>query len=141
MKTPQLNPYLVFEGNCRAAMQFYQQCLGGQLDIQTFAGTPAAEHVPADAQEGVLHARLENETIVLFGSDAGSQPVTDGNNVALSLNCGSDEEIENYYAKLTEGGNVTMPLADTFWSAKFAMFTDRFGINWMLNYDKNEAVQ
>jgi PhnB protein len=122
-------------------MQFYQQCLGGQLDIQTFAGTPAAEHVPADAQDGVLPARLETENLVLFGSDAGSQPVTEGNNVALSLNCSSDEEIENYYAQLTEGGTVTMPLADTFWSAKFAMFTDQFGISWMLNYDKNEAAQ
>ncbi|MDF7812948.1 VOC family protein [Hymenobacter sp. YC55] len=141
MKTPQLTPYLIFKDNCRAAMQFYQQCLGGQLDIQTFTGTPAAEHVPADAQDGVLHARLENENIVLFGSDAGSQPVMEGNNVALSLNCGSDEEIESYYARLTEGGNVTMPLADTFWSAKFAMFTDQFGISWMLNYDKNEAGQ
>lgn len=141
MKTPQLNPYLAFDGNCREAMHFYQQCLGGQLDIQLFAGTPAAEHVPAEAQNGVLHARLETETLLLFASDAGSQPITQGNNVALSLNCGSNEEIEIYYAKLTEGGNVTMPLGDTFWSAKFAMFTDQFGINWMLNYDKNEAAQ
>ncbi|WP_375433889.1 VOC family protein [uncultured Hymenobacter sp.] len=139
MKTPQLNPYLAFKGNCREAMQFYQQCLGGQLDIQPFAGTPAAEHVPADAQDEILHAQLLNENIVLFASDAGSQPITEGNNVALSLNCGSDEEIESYYAKLTEGGTVTMPLADTFWSAKFAMFTDRFGINWMLNYAKEVA--
>lgn len=141
MKTPQLTPYLVFGSTCREAMQFYQQCLGGQLAIQTFAGTPAAEHVPADAQDGVLHAQLETETLVLFGSDAGSQPVTEGNNVALSLNCNSDEEIENYYAKLTEGGTVTTPLGDTFWNAKFAMFTDRFGINWMLNYDKVETAQ
>lgn len=140
MKAPQLTPYLAFKGNCREAMHFYQECLGGTLDIQPFAGTPAAEHVPADAQDGVLHSRLETESILLLASDAGSQPVTEGNNVALSLDCGSEEEIEAYYAKLTAGGTVTMPLGDTFWSAKFAMFTDRFGINWMLNYDKEVAA-
>jgi PhnB protein len=140
MKAPQLTPYLAFQGNCREAMQFYQQCLGGTLDIQSFAGTPAAEYVPADAQDGVLHSRLQTESILLLASDAGSEPIREGNNVALSLNCGSEQEIEAYYAKLTAGGTVTMPLGDTFWSAKFAMFTDRFGINWMLNYDKEVAA-
>jgi PhnB protein len=140
MKAPQLTPYLAFNGNCREAMQFYQQCLGGTLDVQVVAGTPAAEHFPADAQNGVLHSRLETDSILLLASDAGAQPITEGNNIALSLNCNSEEEIESYYATLTEGGTVTMPLGDTFWSAKFAMFTDRFGINWMLNYDKKLAA-
>lgn len=138
MKTPQLNPYLAFEGNCREAMTFYQQCLGGELLIQSFAGTPAAEYVPADAQQGVLHASLANGSLVLFGSDSGcaGQKVTPGDSVALSLNCGSEEEIATCFAKLSEGGSVTMPLADTFWGATFGTLTDRYGMTWLLNYQK-----
>ncbi|WP_223284845.1 VOC family protein [Hymenobacter qilianensis] len=120
MKAPYLNPYLSFEGNCREAMTFYQQCLGGELMIQEVAGTPAAEHMPAEAQNGVLHASLTNGSIILFGSDAGGQKVTRGNSISLSLNCGSEEEITTCFRKLAEGGNVTMPLDDTFWGQNSA---------------------
>ncbi|MBC6606149.1 VOC family protein [Hymenobacter sp. BT188] len=141
MKAPYLNPYLSFDGNCREAMTFYQQCLGGELMIQEVAGSPAAEHMPANAQNGVLHASLTTGDIIIFGSDAGGQKITRGNTVSLSLNCSSEEEITTWFQKLAEGGNVTMPLDDTFWGAKFGMLTDRFGMDWLLNYDKEPAQQ
>lgn len=134
-----LNPYLTFNGTCRDAMQFYHECLGGELMIQPFAGSPAAEHVPAEAHDHVLHAMLTADGFILMASDAGMEPVVQGNSVSLSLNCFNPEEIATKFLKLSAGGTVTMPLQDTFWGATFGMFTDRFGINWMLNYDKPAA--
>lgn len=135
MNSLQLNPYLTFGGNCREAMQFYQQCLGGELHIQPFSETPAAAHVPAEAQNGVLHAHLSNGPVVLMASDTGGMhPLSSGNTVSLCVNCTSPEEIADLFAQLSAGGTVGMPLADTFWGATFGTFTDRFGINWMLNY-------
>lgn len=136
MNTPQLTPYLCFEGTCREAMTFYHSVLGGELMMQPFAGTPAAEHVGPEGQDGVLHASLSNSHFTLFASDAGMQPISKGNMVSLALNCTSEAEIQAQFARLSEGGTVTMPLADTFWGATFGMFTDRFGIDWMLNFDK-----
>jgi len=136
MKTPQLNPYLAFNGNCREAMHFYQQCLGGELHIQTFAGTPAADDMPEEAREGVLHARLTNGSLVLMASDAGMQQLTVGNTVSLSLHFSSSEDITQCFQQLAEGGTVTMPLAEAFWGATFGMLTDRFSINWLLNYER-----
>jgi PhnB protein len=141
MEAPYLTPYLSFEGNCREAMTFYQECLGGELMIQDVAGSPAAEHMSAEAQNGVLHASLTNGNMVLLGSDAGGQKVTRGNTIALSINCSSDEEITTWFRKLSDGGNITMPLEDTFWGAKFGMLTDRFGMDWLLNYDKAPMQQ
>ncbi|TGE27326.1 VOC family protein [Hymenobacter metallicola] len=130
-----LTPYLTFNGTCREAMTFYQRCLGGDLQIQNVAGSPAAEHMPAEYHDGVLHAILTNESLVLMASDTGAEPVSKGTMVSLSINCRSEEEITRLYQLLGEGGHITMPLADTFWNAKFGMLTDRFGIDWMLNYD------
>jgi PhnB protein len=138
---PQLVPYLNFSGNCREAMTFYQQCLDGDLNIMPFAGTPAAEHVPAAAQNGVMHATLQSGALLLMASDSPFQPVQDGNGNTLSLNCHSEEEIDHLFAKLGEGGQVTMPLADQFWGAKFGMLTDRFGKSWMFNFDRVQPQQ
>lgn len=136
MSTFQLTPYLTFPGTCQAAMTFYQTCLGGELMIQPFAGSPTAEHVGPEAQHGVLHSSLTREGLTLMASDEGMHKVVKGTMVSLSLNCTSEEEIRQYFARLSEGGTVTMPLQDTFWGATFGMFTDRFGIDWLLNYDK-----
>ena len=138
MSTFQLTPYLTFNGTCRNAMTFYQQCLGGELMVQTFEGTPAAEQLPAgtDAQQHVLHAVLNTNNLTLMASDAGMQEVTKGTMVSLSLNCTSPEQIQDLFNQLSAGGTVTMPPQDTFWGATFSMFTDQFGIDWMLNYDK-----
>lgn len=140
MKAPKITPYLVFDGTCRQAMAFYKECLGGELMIQPVAGTPAAEHVPAgEAQQGVLHSSLTNGDFELFASDAGGHPVTQGDSVSVSLNFDNAEDIASCFGKMAAGGTITMPLADAFWGATFGMLTDKFGINWLFNYDKTPA--
>ncbi|UOR04619.1 VOC family protein [Hymenobacter aerilatus] len=136
----QLHPYLVFDGTCREAMNFYQQCLGGELMVQPFTGTPAAEGLDAAvAANTVLHASLKKDNLLLMASDAGMQPVVQGNRVSLSLQCTSEEEINRLFAQLSAGGTVTMPLERAFWGDTFGMFTDRFGIDWMLNFNHSAA--
>ena len=141
MTTPRLTPYLTFNGNCREAMTFYQQCLGGELMMQTFAGTPAAEHVAPDALQNMMHAVLTTPDMVLMASDSGLGPAAKGDMVSLSVNCQSPDEIRRLFDQLSAGGTITMDLQDTFWGATFGMFADRFGIDWMLNYDKPGAQQ
>ena len=134
----QINVYLSFNGNCREAMNFYKDCFGGELTIHTFEGSPMAAQMPEAAQQAVMHASLRKDHLLLLASDGGGmyQGYTKGNTISISLNCSSDEEITDFFNKLSVGGTVTMPLADQFWGAKFGMLTDKYNMDWMLNYDK-----
>ncbi len=135
---PQLNPYMTFNGNCRAAMTFYQECLGGELILQTFGEAPMSDQLSAEIKERILHSSLMSNGMALMASDMmGSEPVVQGNTISLSLNCNSDEEINNFFSKLSSGGQITSPLKVEFWGAVFGMFTDQFGMHWLLNYQKN----
>jgi PhnB protein len=138
---PELFPYLNFPGTCREAMTFYQQCLGGKLTIMSHEEASMAEELPPELRQAIMHANLVSGPLTLMASDAMHGPVVNGNAVSLSLNCHSDAEIDGLFAKLADGGQVTMPLADQFWGAKFGMLTDRFGILWMLNFDREPQAQ
>ena len=134
---PQIISYLNFDGNCREAMTFYKECLGGELVIDTVAGSPMADQMPDEAQQNVLHSMLNNNGIALMASDMmDSSKLTVGNSVNLMLSCDSEEQIRTYFAKLSDGGTVKMTLEDTFWGAIFGHFVDKFGIEWSLNYQK-----
>lgn len=135
-----LNPYLTFEGNCREAMTFYKDCLGGELTMQTVGESPACKDMPSENQEKIMHAALmKNGTVLLMASDdLGPEKVVRGNNISLSLQCTSDEEINSLFPKLAEGGKITMPLAEQFWGGRFGMLTDQFGMNWMMNHQKTK---
>jgi PhnB protein len=127
-------PYLNFDGNAREAMTFYRDALDAELTLQTFrdAQVPA----PPGAEDRVMHARLEKGPAVLMASD--TMPGTEfkpGNNLHVTLNCDTLPEIESAFNALSEGGKVTMPLADQFWGARFGMLTDKFNVSWMLNCD------
>jgi len=137
----QLSPYLSFSGNCRDAFTFYHACLGGELDLQRFADSPIADHIPAEARDGILHGSLRTGSLTLLGSDAGGMraPLVAGDNVGLCLNCESDEEITTIFAKLAEGGTVLDPLADMFWGGKFGALTDQFGTKWIFNHQQTAA--
>lgn len=133
-----ITPYFTFNGSARQAMTFYKEVLGGDLNLMTFENSPV--EVPADAKDRIMHATLSNGTITLMASDTmPNQTTTNGNSVSLSINCSSVEEIDRLYNSLSEGGEITMPLQDTFWGARFAMLTDKFGIGWMFNYDYPQA--
>lgn len=135
----QINAYVGFNGRCREAMTFYKQCLGGELTLQTFGESPMAAQCPAGMKDQILHSSLAKDGLLLMGSDmVGPDGFTQGNNIALSVNCSSEEEINTFFSKLSEGGKVIDGLKTQFWGAIFGVITDRFGINWMFNYDKNQ---
>jgi PhnB protein len=118
--------YLMFSGNCRQAMTFYQQGLGGDLELRPFP----------DPNAGIMHARLTLAGVpILMASDAPAAEAIQGNNFSVSIDCESLDELERYFNALSQDGTVRLPLSDMFWGARFGMLTDRFGIQWMLNYD------
>jgi len=134
----QINPYLNFNGNCREAMTFYKHCLGAELAMQTVEGSPIEEQCPAAMKHQILHASLTKDCLLVMGSDMiGPDGFHMGTNMSLSLNCCSEEEINVFFSKLSDGGKIIHPLREEFWGATFGVFTDKFGIKWMLNYDKN----
>ena len=130
----QLNPYLSFSGNAEEALEFYRSALGGELEIVRFEGSPAAEHAPPGWGGKVMHGRLDSPAGVLMAADASPEHAgTPGSNFSIAIHVDSEGQADAIFAKLTAGGKVTMPLAKTFWSAKFGMLTDKFGVAWMVN--------
>jgi PhnB protein len=132
----QINAFLRFnDRKCREAMNFYKQCFGGELTFMTLGESPMAKDMPNDADK-IIHSSLKNGDIVLFGSDMVRDKVVVGDNVVLAYNCKSENEINDLFRKLSEGGEVFMPLAEAFWGALFGVVTDRYGFEWMLNFPK-----
>jgi PhnB protein len=127
--------YLNFDGNCKQAMQFYKQCLGGELHMAPFSEGPG--NIPVEAKDRILHARLAAGPAILMASDTmPGSPFKQGTNFSICLNPESLAEAEKVFSALAEKGKVTMPLQDTFWGARFGSLTDQFGVNWMVNYEK-----
>jgi len=135
MNSMQLNPYLNLNGNTREAMEFYQHVLGGKLDLQTFGEAPM--EVPDAQKDKIVHARLEGDGFTIMASDSDpSQPVTNGESVHLSLMGADPAALAEVFDGLAQGGEVRMPMAEQFWGDTFGMLTDRFGIHWMVNVNK-----
>jgi len=129
-----INNYLNFDGNTRDAMTFYANCLGADLNVQTFkdAGVPG----PPGSEDRVIHARLSKGSAVLMASDSmPGMEVRQGNNFFVSVECESMEEIQKFYKAFSEGATVIMELQDQFWGAHFGMLTDKYGIGWMFNHE------
>lgn len=143
-----INAYLTFDGNCEEVFSFYKSVLGGEYaDLLKFGDMPPQEGMPPlseDVKNRIMHVALPiSEETILMGSDTmpGMQEHKVGNNISLSMNVNSKEEADRFFSGLSAGGIVTMPLADTFWGAYFGMWTDKFGVNWMVNYDDPTKVQ
>lgn len=134
-----LIPYLNFEGNCSEAMNFYKECLGGELMIQKVSQTPMASQMPPEMQDFVMHARLEKGNIMIMASDAKDKDMTRGDMLSLMIQCDTEEEINTYFSKLSEGGTVNMPLARQFWGATYGQITDKFGVLWVFNYESSQG--
>ena len=131
----QINSYLTFNGNCREAMTFYKECLGGELVLQTVGESPMADKMPPQMKKSVLHSTLTKDNLVLMGSDmVDEKGLIKGNSVSLMLNCSSEDEIKNCYSNLSKGGEATHPLENTFWGALFGDLVDKFGNHWLLHY-------
>jgi len=138
MNRTYINSYLTFNGNCREAMTFYKECLGGELFVQTVGESPLSDKMPPQMKECVLHATLTKDALVLMGSDmVDENGLLKGNSVSLMLNCSSEEEIKTCFEKLSSGGKKDHPLEDSFWGALFGDLTDKFGNHWLLHFDKS----
>jgi len=132
----QINPYLLFNGECEAAFKFYEQCLGGKIEsMMTHAGTPAEAHVPPEWRNKILHARLAVGQALLMGSDAPPDRYQEPKGFSVSLQIKDAGEADRIFHALEERGKVQMPIQKTFWATRFGMVVDRFGIPWMINCD------
>lgn len=136
-----INPYISFDGECRDAMTFYHQCIGGELDMQMIEGSAIETQCPPEMKHQILHSALTKDSLVLMASDLVPEKLNKGNNITLNINCSSEDEINSLFAKLSTGGTIKDPLAVMFWGAMYGSFIDKFGIRWMLNYDKNIQPQ
>jgi PhnB protein len=133
-----LNPYIGFDGTAREAMDFYKEVFGGELTVNTFGefgsqGTPDADKI--------MHSQLETDRgFTLMASDTPSgMERTSGDNITISLSGEDGGELRGYWEKLSDGGNVTMPLEKQMWGDEFGMCIDRFGIPWMVNITQPRA--
>ncbi len=132
-----LNPYLTFHGNAREAFEFYAKVLRGKIVMMLTNGeTPMRDQCSPTGLDRIAHTRLIIGDQVLMASDAPEGMVCETQGMMVSLNVDTPAEAERIYKELGAGGKITMALAETFWSQAFAMFTDRFGIPWMVNCEK-----
>lgn len=134
-----VNTYLLFNGNCEEAFNFYKSVFGKEFEyFGRFKDMPdATDTAKLTAAEGekVMHVSLPiGKETVLQGSDANGADVTVGNNFFVSVYTRNQAECDQIFNGLSQGGNIKMPLAKTFWAESFGMFTDKFGINWTVSY-------
>jgi PhnB protein len=127
-----VQPYLFFGGDCREAMTRYQEVLGGQLDVMAMSDAPDGEPVPEGQADLVMHAALMLGDTLLMASDDPTGGFEGVKGVAISVSAADTAEAGRVFDALAEGGEVTMPLGETFWSPCFGMCVDRFGVSWMV---------
>jgi PhnB protein len=132
-----LTPYLLFDGTCHDAMQFYQSVFGGELASTKVKDSPAKDHMPAFQQDKTINARLRNGAIEISASDwlMPNRTAIRGNTVCLYLSGGTFEELKSLFAKLSEGADVTDPLKEMFFGA-YGALNDKFGVRWMFQSNK-----
>ena len=137
------NTYLTFNGNCEEAFNFYKSVFGGDFTyLGRFGEMPENnDHKGSELDKNkIMHVSLPIGNSVLMGSDTGGEwasSFVQGNNFSISITAESKEEADNLFKALSEGGQVSMPLASTFWGDYFGMLTDKFGINWMMSFNEN----
>ncbi|MFZ4620577.1 MAG: VOC family protein [Bacteroidota bacterium] len=134
-----LNAYLNFNGNTEEAFEFYRSVFGGQfISLQRFRETPAAAHTPAGDLDKIMHVALAVGGGMLMGTDSLEsigQKLMQGNNVYLFLTPESESEAVSLFDALSKGGKIEQPLEKMFWGSLFGSFRDKFGVQWMVNYE------
>jgi PhnB protein len=141
-----VNTYLNFDGNCEEAFTFYKSVFGGEFPyIGRFSDMPPQEGMPpmpTEMAKRIMHVSLPiSKETMLMGSDTGGEwaaSYKQGNNFSISISTDSKEEADRLFNKLSEGGQQTMPMNQTFWGDYFGMFTDKFGVNWMVSFNANQ---
>ena len=143
-----LSPYINFRGNCEEAFNFYKSVFGGDFGmVSRYKDMPPSEasHMTGIDGDKIMHISIPiSKETWLMGSDIGGEwakHTVDGNNIQISINAETEDEAKKIFNGLSAGGRVNMQLEKTFWGALFGMFTDKFGINWMVNYDYNQQTK
>ena len=132
-----LYPYVHFDGQCRAAFEYYAALLGGRITIGlTYGESPVETHCPEEMKGRIMHTCLVAGDLVLMGSDYAGPGFEGVRGASVSLHVAEPAEAERIYAALAEGGAVRIAMHETFWAHRFAMLTDRFGIPWHVSCDK-----
>jgi PhnB protein len=138
--TMQIVSYLFFKNNAAEAFDFYAKCLAGKVTMKVTMGElPGTENLPPEVRNLIAHVRLEAGSAVLMGADwcgPTPEPYPGIHGNAVSIMVDTPDEAERVFKALSEGGKVTMPIAETSWALRFGMFTDRFGANWMVNCNR-----
>lgn len=139
-KRMKLMPYLLFDGKCREAMEFYQLCLGGELRLTKVKDSPAKDQMPAFQQDKVLNAHLSKGELEISASDwlAPNETPVRGNTVCLFLSGGSFEDLSTVFGKLSNGAEVTNPLKEVFFGV-YGALNDKFGVRWMFQTNKQDG--
>ncbi len=132
-----LTPYLLFDGKCREAMEFYHSCLGGKLTLTTVKDSPVKDRMPAFQQDKVLNAHLSTGSLEISASDwlALNETPVRGNTVCLFLSGGTFEDLKTLFDKLSQGAEVTNPLKEVFFGV-YGALNDRSGVRWMFQTNK-----
>ena len=130
-----LNPYLVFDGNARQALEFYASVFGGKLTLYTFGEFGAADSPDA---EKVFHGRLENDAgyTIMAGDATGETPYLPAAGFSVSVSGDDADLLRGYWERLATGGTITKPMQEQVWGDEFGMCTDEFGVSWMVNISK-----
>ncbi|MFN2576424.1 MAG: VOC family protein [Pyrinomonadaceae bacterium] len=132
-----INPYVNFNGDCAEAFKLYERVLGAKITfMMTWGEMPGADQFPAETHKRIMHATLNVGEQTLMGSDAPPDRYQAPKGANVSIHVKDKREAERVFNALAEGGNVTMPFSQTFWSTGFGMCVDRFGIPWMVNTDE-----
>ncbi len=126
--------YLFFEGNCEEAFRYYNKVFGGEITAMIpHEGSPAEAHVPPEWKSKIMHACLEVDGAMLMASDSPPAQSSKPGGYSVSVNIDDPQEAERVFAALADGGETSMPMAETFWAQRFGMCKDRFGTPWMVN--------
>jgi PhnB protein len=132
----QIQPYLFFDGRCEEAIEFYRRALGAEVQMlmryKDSPEPPPADMVPPGSENKIMHAALRIGETVVMASDGRCSGQARFNGFSLSIAVASLAEADRVFAALSDGGVVSMPLAKTFWSPRFGMLSDRFGVGWMI---------
>lgn len=132
-----LHTYLNYGGNCAQAFRFYEQHLGGKITMMmTHGQMPGPSQVPPEWKDAVVHARIELGGTSLMATDVPPDTFQPMRSAYLSLSLDSSEEAERVYALLAAGGEIFMPIQETFFAFRFAMLRDKFGTSWMLLHER-----
>ena len=132
-----LHTYLNYGGNCKEAFQFYEQHLGGKIIMMmTHGEMPDPGNVPPDWKNAILHARITIGETDLMAADVPPERFQPMRSAYLSLTVGSNDEAERIYALLSDGGEIFMPMEETFFAHRFAMLRDKFGTSWMILHER-----